>query len=411
MTRTAFIASTAAAGLALLVTLVLAATGIARVLTATGGAGGDFLSFYAAGHLVRTDAGSLYDVAAQASAQRSLYPGTLEHATGYPLPVFAAWLFAPLSALPFAAAFAVWTAVNLALLAAIVAGLARELRGVPALPRRAFLAVFATSMPVVVNVVFGQVDFIIAAAMLGAWILLRDGRPGWAGVVLAAVLLKPQFLVGVLPMLLVTPHWRALATLCGVGAALIVIPALLTDPGLIADNVRYLAHYPGAGSDLQVNAAMMSNWRGIVVSVTGSDNTWLWAPGLALIAFVALALCISRWRRRSGTVSAQAYALAVMLPLLVSPHLHTQSLVLLFVPVALALQAHYASLATRADAEEQRLVSVLLALHAALFACWMSTALGFAPSVLLLCGLFGVFSFRWPRMRARATASQLPEAA
>jgi hypothetical protein len=400
-----------AAGLALMVTLALAATGIARVLTATGGAGGDFLSFYAAGHLVQTDAGSLYDVASQAAAQRSLYPATLERATGYPLPVFAAWLFAPLSALPFAAAYAVWTAVNVGLLAAIVAILARELRDVPTLPRRAFLAVFATSMPVVANVVFGQIDFIILAAILGAWILLRDGRPGWAGVALAAVLLKPQFLVGVVPMLLVARQWRSLAALCGVGVALIVLPALLTDPATLVGNVRYVAHYPGAGNDLQVNAALMSNWRGLVVSVTGSDSTWMWAPGLAVIALVALVLCVSRWRRDAGAVSPQAYALAVMLPLLVTPHLHTQSLVLLFVPVALALQAHYASPAMHDEAEDQRVASLLLALHVALFACWMSTALGFAPSVLLLCGLFSVFSLKWPRIHTEMGASQLPEAA
>jgi hypothetical protein len=381
------------------------------VLTATGGAGGDFLSFYAAGHLVRTNAGSLYDVAVQAAAQRALYPGTLEHATGYPLPVFAAWLFAPLSALPFAAAYAVWTAINLALLAAIVAVLARELRGLPALPRRAFLAAVATSMPVVANIVFGQVDFIILAAMLGAWILLRDGRSGWAGVVLAAVLLKPQFLIGVLPMLLLARQWRALAALCGMGSALLVLPALLTGPELLANNVRYLAHYPGAGSDLQVNAAMMSNWRGLVVSVTGNDNTWLWAPGLAVIAFVALALCVSPWRKGSGTASPQAYALAVMLPLLVSPHLHTQSLALLFVPVALALRGRYGSAATRNAEEDQRVASMLLGLHATLFACWLSTALGFAPSVLLLGGLFGVVRLQWPRVQAAAGASQLPEAA
>ncbi len=404
-----FVTSAAAAALALLVTVALAATGIARVLTATGGAGGDFLSFYAAGHLVRTDAGSLYDVAAQAAAQRSLYPGTLEHATGYPLPVFAAWLFAPLSALPFSAAYGVWTAINIALLAAIVAVMSRELRDAPALPRRIFLAVFATSMPVVANVVFGQVDFIILAGMLGAWILLRDGRPGWAGVALAAVLLKPQFLVGVVPMLLLARQWRALAALCGIGTALIVIPALLTDPGLLADNVRYVTHYPGAGNDLQVNAAMMSNWRGLVVSVTGDDSAWLWAPGLAFIGLAALALCVSRWRKDDGVVSPQAYALAVMLPLLVSPHLHTQSLVLLFVPVALALQAQRTEPGDRDGS--QHVASMLLALHAALFACWMSTALGFAPSVLLMCGLFCAFSLGWPQGHAEAGASQLPEAA
>jgi len=394
-----------AAALALMATVALAATGIARVLTATGGAGGDFLSFYAAGRLVRTDAASLYDVAAQAAAQRSLYPGALEQATGYPLPVIAAWGFAPLSALPFAAAFALWTGVNVTLLAAIARTLARELRGVPAWPRRAFVAVFVTSMPVVANIVFGQVDFIIFAALLGGWLLLRSGRPGWAGVALAAAVIKPQFLVGIVPMLVVGRQWRALVALSGTGAAVLIVPALLTDPGTLGGNVRLITSYPGAGDNLQVNASMMSNWRGFVVSVTGNDAPWLWAPSLAAIAAAALTVAVPRWR----ALTAQGYALAVVLPLVASPHLHTQSLVLLFVAVALALRAWYEGAAAD-EGRDRGVTSMLLALHAALFALWLSTALGFAPLVFLVAAVYAGCAWRWPRASASASA-QLQRAA
>lgn len=400
-------ATATAATLALLATAALAASGVARVLTATGGAGGDFLSFYAAGHLVRTHAAGLYDAAAQAAAQRDLYPGALQHPTGYPLPVFAAWLFAPLSLLPFAAAYAVWTGINVVLLAAIVGVLARELRGVPALPRRVFVAVFATSMPAVANIVFGQVDFVIFGALLGGWLLLRSGRPGWAGVALAAVMLKPQFLAGVVPMLLLARQPRALLALCAAGVPLLVVPALLTDPGTLAGNLRFIAHYPGAGNDLQVNAAMMSNWRGFVVSVTGRDDAWLWAPGLAAIATAALALAAPRWR----TLTPQGYALAVMLPLLASPHLHTQSLVLLFIPAALALRAHYAGAMSRELGGDRNVASALLALHTVLFVMWLSTALGFAPFVFLVAAAYAWFAFKWPAARLEQRAVELAEAA
>lgn len=409
--RYALPVTAAAAGLVLLATAILAAAGIARVVTATGGAGGDFLSFYAAGQLVRTDAGRLYDVAAQAAAQRALYPGTLAHATGYPLPVVAAWLFAPLTALPFAAAYAVWTAANVALLGGVAWVFARELRGVPRLPRRVFLAALVTSIPVVANVVFGQVDFIILGALLAAWLLLRDGRPAWAGVALALVVLKPQFLIGVVPMLLVARQWRTLAALCGAGAALIVVPALLTDPATLADNVRYIAHYPGAGTDLQVNAAMMSNWRGLVVSVTGRDDARWWAPGLAAIGVAALALAAQRWRVGAGSVTAQGYALAVVVPLLASPHLHTQSLVLLFVPAALGLQAWYAGARGATRADDERAASLLLALHVALFACWLSTALGFAPGVLVVGATFWWCAYAWREASEQRVGMARPRAA
>ena len=159
---------------------------------------------------------------------------------------------------------------------------------------------------------------------------------------LAAVLLKPQFLVGVVPMLLLARQWRALAALCGVGAALIVLPALLTRSGDARRTTCDTSRTTRArANDLQVNAAMMSNWRGLVVSVTGSDRRVALGAGAARrSALVAWRCCVSRRAQHDGMVSPQAYALAVMLPLLVSPHLHTQSLVLLFIPLALALRAH-----------------------------------------------------------------------
>jgi hypothetical protein len=202
----------AAAGVALLAfvaTLVLAVADRAR-RHGHRWSGGDFLSFYAAGYIVRhgmTD--GLYD-AVQAFVQQVLYPGDVPHATGYPLPLFATWAFAPLSKLPFAAAYLLWTAINIALLGTLAFALDRHLVNVPMLPRRTFVAVFACSIPAVTNIIFGQVDLIIFGALFGAYLLLRDERESLAGIALAVVLIKPQFLLGVVPMLLLWQQWRTL---------------------------------------------------------------------------------------------------------------------------------------------------------------------------------------------------------
>ena len=397
-------ALTLAAGAALVAfvaTLVLAITGIIRAVTGTDGAGGDFLSFYAAGYIVRhgmTD--GLYNASVQSYVQHAVYPGDLPHATGFPLPLFAAWLFAPLSKLPFAAAYVLWLIANVAMLGALVVAMDRHMAAVPRLPRRAFLAVFACSMPAVTNIVFGQVDFVIFAAMFSAYLLLRDDREVLAGVVLAAVLLKPQFLAGVVPMLLLWRQWRTLGALAVAGTVLVVLPALLSDPGALAANVRFVWHYPGAGDDLQVNAAMMSNLRGLIVSVGGRDDTWLWLPPTLALAVAAYAVAVARWRlaERGRVAADQSYALAVMLPLLVSPHLHTQSLVLLAIPVAIALRGQFAPDAARAREFEHQsaILTLLLAGYAAVFMCWLSTALGFAPMVLLVTAGFAACAWRWP---------------
>jgi Glycosyltransferase family 87 len=358
---------------AFVATIAFTIAGVVRVLTASGGAGGDFLSFYAAGDIVRhgmTD--RLYSVPVQSWVQHAVYPGNLDRATGYPLPLVAAWFFAPISRLPFAAAYVLWLCANVAMLAALVVALERHLARVPVFPRRVFLTVFACSMPVAANLVFGQVDFIIFAALFGGYQLLRRDREVAAGVVLAAVLLKPQFLLGVVPMLMFWRQWRTLAALAVGGTALLVLPALLSHPGELADNVRFVWHYPGAGQDLSVNAARRSNL-----------------------------LAGRRWQvARDGRIAAdQSYALAVLVPLLVSPHLHTQSLMLLFIPAAIALRGLFPPGDEAAGRFERQtaIVALLLAAYAALFAGWVSTSLGFAPFALLVAAAFGAVAWRWPQ--------------
>lgn len=398
-----------AAGLACAATLVLASVTIARVLTSSGGAGGDFLSFYAAGDLVRTHHGAvLYDAASQAAAQRAAYGGTLEEATGYPLPVFAAYVFAPLSLLPFGAAFSVWAAINVCIMAALAAALYRFLEGVPSLVRRVFVATFAFSIPAVTNVVFGQVDLLVFAAVFGAYMLLQKRRGFAAGALLAIVVLKPHFLIGIVAILLVQRQWRPLLTLGALGGLLLVAPAALTSPDLLWENLRFVGHYPSAsGAQLQVNAAAMSNWRGFVVSITGRDDAWLWVPGQALLALMAFSIGVRCWRQRSH--AAQGFALAAMIPLLVSPHVHTQSLVLLFVPVVLAIRCRFDESADVIH-DGAATAAWLLALYFALFVLWLGTALGVALLVFLITAVFVFTAFRWPLIEAVPGVQESAEA-
>jgi hypothetical protein len=392
----------AAAGLAaasLLATAVLASAALVRIATNAYGATGDFLSFYVAGGMVREGrGGDLYDPIVQEALQRSAYPGRFDDAIGYPLPVFAAWMFAPFSALPFTVAFFAWMTLNAALLGVLAWLLARHLRDVPALPRRIFLAVFACSMPAVTTIVFGQVDLTILVGLFGGYVLHREGRPYAAGAALALALLKPHFLGGVVLMLLVWRDWRTIAALCGIALPLLTLPALLTDRATLAGNLSYVGKYPGdaAATDISINADKMSNWRGFVVSATGSGEAWLWLPGLALIALVALALCVRAWRRGDAE---QSWALALLLPLLVSPHLHTQSLVLMFLPLALGMRR----LAAAPDTNWTAVVRWTLLLFTALFACWLATAIGLALLAFVVLGVAWWCAFRWPA-NARAAA-------
>ncbi len=398
--RPRLVGAAAFAALALVATLILTATALGRIGVGAYGATGDFLSFYGAGHLIRTGEGAhLYDAATQETIQRALYPSGFDNAIGYPLPVFAAWIFAPFSALPFRVAFFIWIALNTLLLAVLARAVARLLTDVPTSLRRTFVAVFALSMPAMTAITFGQVDLIVFAGMFGAYLLLRDRRDALAGVALSLALFKPHFLVGFVLLLVITRRWRALGALAAVGVPLIVLPALLTSPHLLVENVAFIANYPTADKHLAVNAAMMSNWRGFVTSATRHNNIWLWLPGLAIIAAAALAISVRCWRRAAvGSASLdQAYALAVMLPLLASPHLHTQSLVLLFIPLALYVRASLATILPpdRRAAIADDLIVQLLYVFATLFACWFAGAIGLEVTVFVIIALFYQMAFRW----------------
>ena len=372
------------------------ATVLWRIATNAYGATGDFLAFYAAGYLVRgSHASHLYDPTTLAWAQRLLYPGDFDAAIGFPLPVFVAWLFAPFSALPFTFSFFLWMASSVVLLAALLRWFDTQLRRVPVLPRRAFLAFGAFAMPSLTTIVFGQVDFIALAGLTGGYLLLRKNRPALAGLPLCLVLVKPHFLVGAALFLLVRREWKTIGMLVAVGLPLLVVPAVLTAPETLVGNVKMLASYPGSGEELAVNASVMANWRGFISSATNSSDIRLWLPGLVAIAPAAVAIALSRWRAATTLADFDhAYSLAVMLPLLISPHLHTQNLVLMVLPGALMLRAYLEEDAT--ENRQQTAINWMLFYFSALFFLPFFAMQGLSLTVFLIIGTYLAIAFRWP---------------
>jgi len=412
--RPRLVAAGSLAMVALIATAVLVAVALARIATNAYGATGDFLSFYAAGHLVGTGSGNvLYEPVVQEWTQRALYPGGFDYAIGFPLPVFAAWLFAPFAKLPFTTAFLFWIAIQTALLLALCRLLAAHLEHVPPVPRRVFVAVFALSMPSVSAVIFGQVDLFVFAGLFLAYTLLRSDRRALAGAALSMALFKPHFLAGIVVLLIVWQQWRVLLSLTAIAVPLLTLPALLTSPGTLLGNLSFIGRYPGSDEQLAVNASMMSNWRGFIVSVTNSNELLFWLPGLLVIAAAALWIAARTWRRStSGDAPAdQAYALAVLLPLLASPHLHTQSLVLLFIPLAIVMRTYFRPEGTAWHDDDRVMdaVAALLLCFALLFALWFIGAQGLATMVFLILAAFALCAFRWPdEERGAAFTRRLP---
>ena len=351
------------------------------------GIGGDFLTDYAGGHLVRTgDGDSLYDIEAQERVQKELSPaGSDDDVNPFVLPPAAAWIFAPMSALPYRSAHVLFTAINLAALAGVLWLFNDELRGVAGRLRAAFLVSFALSMPAITDISWGQIDLLLVASALLGWRFLRTGHDVLAGCALSLAVLKPHFLIGIVLLLVLQRRWATLLPLAGIGFVVLVPPSLALGTAALGDYVSLVLGRTALPEHIDAQPQHMANWRGLMTSLTGSDEGWVWIPGALLVGVVALAVCMHEWVR--DAVSPRSYALACVLPLLLSPHVHMQSMMLLFVAIAVMVQAGMRTVPLPGRVQLDA-AAALLILQALLFVGWFLTANDIALMVIITGAVF-----------------------
>lgn len=267
----------------------------------------DFHTYLAAARVGLQDGWPhLYDQALVARQQREVAPS--EIVQPYLSPPVVALLVAPLTVLPFAAAYAVWAALTLAALAAALA-----LSATTAGAWRWVGVVGALGPWWVMHAVnLGQVVPLVAAGAIVGWRLLRERRDVLAGVALACVLLKPNtaFLVPV--ALLFAARYRALAAWLGSAAAVGLLSLVMLGPDGAAAYVAQLRGPLPAGAD---NATLHGS-----LGVSGAT-----ALALRAVIVAAVAAAAYRWRRSP----AAALPVALVGSLLVAPYLHGSDLCVL----------------------------------------------------------------------------------
>jgi hypothetical protein len=350
----------------------------------------DFQIYYAAGHLARAGLGDqIYELASLNYWIERLTGNPPESALGYLYPPFFALALSPLSWLSYAAAFRLWFGLNGAALLLLGLVLWRLAAPAPAWQRALLLAVTFSSDAAYYVMAGGQVSAFIVLALAGGLLLLRQGREAAAGALLALAVVKPQLVVGVLLLLVVRARRRVLLVFAATVGALSLACLPFLGPKTYIEMFRFLGGQTEAGGLADVNYATMHNWRAFLATLDLDSNGVVYAGTFLLTSAVSVLGALWSWRagpaRGSGRGN-QEWAVALLLPLLFTPHLWTQDLLILSLVGALALSQHAQA---GVDRRHQATVAILiLAGYVILSEAWSLTRHEISLTVLPLLAMF-----------------------
>lgn len=260
--------------------------------------GADFRALYAAAAIAQHEGfHRIYDLNAHEAVQRALLGLGPEDPNFVLIPMVfpAAFVLPVMGLLPLgpSGAWAVWTLLGTLALGVYLSGWWGLGRG-----RGMATALALLSYPVFTNILWGQVGAWLALCVGECLRHLQRGRPGWAGVWAAGLLIKPQTLLLVLPALLWEGGWRAVGGWAAAGAGVMGLSTLLVGGegfgcwlGLL---LGFAAGYPAMVPEV-VGVETMMNWR--AWGALGERwappawRPWIWAGvglGMGLTALAAL---------------------------------------------------------------------------------------------------------------------------
>jgi hypothetical protein len=261
--------------------------------------GHDFLPAYVAGGFVRTgEPAKMYDRSAFLAAQdRVVRDADLEMTGRYAAalnPPHFALLFAPLSALPYRTAAAVWLTINVALLAASVALLVGLLPPDARLDWKTWGLVpllVTTSMPFLQAAGHQQNTFLSLLILTATVALWRQRRAFAAGAVLGLLFYKPQLALVIALVLVVDLGRRAVLGLGITGTALLLLTVLLAPGALgayfhnLASNLAWIQAQPTYNWGRQVTLLGFARFLGAPAPVARA--LWITTCAFGLVALAA----------------------------------------------------------------------------------------------------------------------------
>lgn len=302
----------------------------------------DFVAYYTAARLLRegTPVARFYDDSWFEARVSEVVPGLRDIFSPNPPP--AALILLPLADLRYEDARAVWTTLNVLLLAAVLTWMLVE-AGVRGPPAPLFLIAALASEPLIAEFRQGQAYVLLLLLLVAAWSGYRRGRPALLGVSLGVALALKTAGVLLLPVLIVQRRWSAVAWTAA-SAGLIALASL---PRMGPSAWwAYLRSLRGLASEPYLAVAAYQTAPGIVRHLTTPDATWNPVPlvdattagrlaGTALaLGIVALVLFLAY---RVPEQADLCFAAALLGGIVVSPLSLDYHYPLLLLPLALLL--------------------------------------------------------------------------
>jgi hypothetical protein len=284
----------------------------------------DYTDMWAAGHFVAIGNGEvLFDTAGFNAGLRAMFgAGFPDQMWPYPPPILL--LAAPLSALPLGTGFLLYTAGSMGLLWLVL-----RYGGM----RRTACWAVLLSPAVAENALAGQNGALTGALLLGG-LLLAHCRPVLAGVMLGALIIKPQLGMLAPVCLLASGNWRALAATATSAILLIA----LSDAVFGLDTWVGFFHH----TQPMINAVLQAPWQALPEQRIFASAFWAARSSGAGIQFawclqaaVALVCVVVAWRvwRVPEVDPIMRAALTGLLALAAAPWVHTYDMIPLSVAV------------------------------------------------------------------------------
>jgi hypothetical protein len=304
----------------------------------------DYLAFATGARVVGSDASCLYCTDAQTTAQIGLLgqapPDRTDFPNLYVNPPLAAFLLRPLASLSLGDGVRLFVLLSLiALAAAALLFLRRLPRSWAPEWRIAAVMSAVASLPAVTGLRLAQWGPFLLLAVAAALVSLDRRRPVAAGLLLAVLLVKPQLVWLVGPVLVVVGSWRVLAGFLAGAASWAISGLLLAGPG----QLRALVDLTTSGSVSRADDK--EGLPGIVAALGGGATAADIAAGV-----LGAAAILAVWRLRSRIdPGVGAVAIGLGLSLALSPHTYPDDFIILAVPLlALADWSRAAGLAAAA---------------------------------------------------------------